>query len=691
MDKTNPVGTGSFSLNRQDNTDIGDYSFAEGQTTTASGANSHAEGYQTRASNFSSHAEGSLTTSSGSYSHAEGYETIASNNSSHAEGQSTKASEKYSHAEGYKTEASGQSSHAEGYQTVASGTGSHTEGSGTTASTSWAHAEGLSTTASASGAHAEGYNTTASGANSHAEGSNTTASGIVAHTEGSHTTASENSAHAEGYGTTASGNYSHAEGENVLANGRASHAEGSNFVAEGAILALDTTQNIPRFVISCGRFIDTSTFTQNESYVELIDKNNTIYTYIILEDCILDSNRFTIPTFGQTMNDTQRCDIYVSSMNCAEGDFSHTEGASCQSIGRISHAEGQRTQATGVAAHAEGWFTIASGHSSHAQGSHTTASENSTHAEGYGTTASGDYAHAEGSSTTASGQASHSEGWGAKASGDYSHAEGNTTTASGIVAHAEGYVTTASGDYAHAEGYSTKAEANQHAQGHWNSSATAGYHNGITGTAFIIGNGTSDSRSNAFRVTYAGDTYAKAAYNATGADYAEFFEWEDSNPFNEDRRGYFVTLNNDKIKIATPEDDFILGIVSGQPAIIGNSDEEWTGRYILDEFGSFISEEFEYEEKTFDSETGEEIITIKTGTKYKENPEYDPSQAYIQRQDRAEWAAVGMLGVLSVRDDGTCQVNGYCSIAEDGTATMSLSGYRVIKRINDNIIKIIFR
>jgi hypothetical protein len=50
-----------------------------------------------------------------------------------------------------------------------------------------------------------------------------------------------------------------------------------------------------------------------------------------------------------------------------------------------------------------------------------------------------------------------------------------------------------------------------------------------------------------------------------------------------------------------------------------------------------------------------------------------------------------MLGVLSVRDDGTCQVNGYCSIAEDGTATMSLSGYRVIKRVNDNIVKIIFR
>jgi hypothetical protein len=50
-----------------------------------------------------------------------------------------------------------------------------------------------------------------------------------------------------------------------------------------------------------------------------------------------------------------------------------------------------------------------------------------------------------------------------------------------------------------------------------------------------------------------------------------------------------------------------------------------------------------------------------------------------------------MMGVLSVRDDGTCQVNGYCTVAEGGTATASESGYRVIKRVNDHIVKVIFR
>ena len=50
-----------------------------------------------------------------------------------------------------------------------------------------------------------------------------------------------------------------------------------------------------------------------------------------------------------------------------------------------------------------------------------------------------------------------------------------------------------------------------------------------------------------------------------------------------------------------------------------------------------------------------------------------------------------MVGVLSVRDDGTCKVNGFCKVAEGGIATTSESGYRVIKRINENIVKVIFR
>jgi hypothetical protein len=50
-----------------------------------------------------------------------------------------------------------------------------------------------------------------------------------------------------------------------------------------------------------------------------------------------------------------------------------------------------------------------------------------------------------------------------------------------------------------------------------------------------------------------------------------------------------------------------------------------------------------------------------------------------------------MMGVLTVRDDGTCQVNGYCRVANGGIASSANEGYRVIKRISHNIIKIIFK
>lgn len=77
MDKIDPVGTGSFSMNRKAGTVIGTNSHAEGDDTTASGAYSHAEGSSTQASGSDSHAEGYQTTASGGHSHAEGYSTSA--------------------------------------------------------------------------------------------------------------------------------------------------------------------------------------------------------------------------------------------------------------------------------------------------------------------------------------------------------------------------------------------------------------------------------------------------------------------------------------------------------------------------------------------------------------------------------------------------------------------------------------
>lgn len=135
MDVTNPVGTGSFSMNRKDGTAVGDCSHAEGLETTASGQASHAEGYETTASGLCSHVEGRYNVASGENSHAEGGsvfayggKTVASGQASHAEGAGTTASGTFSHAEGRKTTASGEASHAEGFGTVAQKSFQHVQG-----------------------------------------------------------------------------------------------------------------------------------------------------------------------------------------------------------------------------------------------------------------------------------------------------------------------------------------------------------------------------------------------------------------------------------------------------------------------------------------------------------------------------------------------------------------------------------
>ena len=84
--KINPEFTGSFSQNRKSDTNIGEYSHAEGFSTTASEHSAHAEGSMTIASGMQSHAEGTLTIASGDMSHVEGYHTIAQGQNQHVEG-----------------------------------------------------------------------------------------------------------------------------------------------------------------------------------------------------------------------------------------------------------------------------------------------------------------------------------------------------------------------------------------------------------------------------------------------------------------------------------------------------------------------------------------------------------------------------------------------------------------------------
>jgi hypothetical protein len=212
------------------------------------------------------------------------------------------------------------------------------------------------------------------------------------------------------------------------------------------------------------------------------------------------------------------------------------------------------------------------------------------------------------------------------------------------------------------------------------------------GDRFIVGIGSDPTyRVNGLRVNTNGNTYGQAAWNSTGADYAEYFEWADNNAAGEDRVGYFVTFaENSKIRIATKDDDYILGIVSGYPAILGNSyNDDWFDKYLKDDFGRIQYENIDVAEVKDDK--GYVIVPAHTEKRPVLNPDYDNTQEYVGRENRKEWSAVGMLGVLPVRDDGTCEVNGYCKVADGGIATTADSGYRVIERVSENVVKIVFR
>ena len=133
------------------------------------------------------------------------------------------------------------------------------------------------------------------------------------------------------------------------------------------------------------------------------------------------------------------------------------------------------------------------------------------HAEGFRTAATGQQAHAEGNATKALGNSSHAEGATTIASGTSSHAEGRNNTASGQQSHAEGDGTTASGGQSHAEGNHTIASSNcQHVQGKYNKEDSENKY------AFIIGNGSKTSRSNAFAIGWDGLIYINNA--TTGID-----------------------------------------------------------------------------------------------------------------------------------------------------------------------------
>ncbi|MBO6230908.1 MAG: hypothetical protein J6O50_10110 [Ruminiclostridium sp.] len=182
----------------------------------------------------------------------------------------------------------------------------------------------------------------------------------------------------------------------------------------------------------------------------------------------------------------------------------------------------------------------------------------------------------------------------------------------------------------------------------------------------IVGNGT----GNSFYVTAGGEVYAIGGYNSLGADYAEYFEWADGNPDNEDRRGMLVSLAGDKILPA--DGNGFSGIVSACPSVVGNSAEtHWKGKYITDMFGCIRY-----------GDDGVPLIS----------DDYDPALTYIPRSQRPEWAAVGLTGRLIAADDGSCTVGGFCT-AKNGIAagTKIRTRAKMLRRIDGSHIEVLIR
>ena len=473
-----------------------------------------------------------------------------------------------------------------------------------------------------------------------------------------------------------------AVGENAIASGEASFAQGGN--------AVDGDTRTPTEASGLGSHAEGfgSKASETASHAEgFMSKASANYSHA--------EGRGTMASgTASHAEGGPAADEDVSVDTIASGNHSHAEGSGTTAEGLTSHAEGFLTKALYSYAHAEGRRSVSSGNSSHAEGYLTVASGNYSHAEGRETTASGSASHAEGSRdgtdgvytlTEASGNASHAEGCGTKAEGLGSHSEGGLTVASGLCSHAEGTQTRALGYRSHAANYSTIAHSYETAIGRFNVDSGLADTNTIYSNTglFIVGNGSSSGRSNIFRVT-TNAIFGSATFNSSGADYAEMFEWEDGNPNGEDRVGRFVTLNGSKIRIATGSDDFILGIVSATPSVVGdNHSDQWKGMHERDIFGRIIFDKGNMNDISEDEETFERIERI--------NPAYNNTERYVARSDRPEWSAIGLLGKLIVIDDGTCQVNGWCRPTLGGLATESSerTKYRVMERLDDSHVLIL--
>ena len=313
----------------------------------------------------------------------------------------------------------------------------------------------------------EGRDNTASGDTSHAEGVNATASGRISHAEGLVTTASGNMSHAEGFQTTASGEASHAEGIGANAFGAYSHAEGMTTIAKG----------ISSHVFGEYNEEDVNNITRHSeegygNYVEIVGNGSADDARSNARTLDWNGNERLAGKLTVGVNPTNNMDVatkqYVDNYKPTAANLTTTQNA----IAKYSDTTGS---------FANSGVTIDSNNNIVTSGTVTTNG-----LKGYVTigqqsgVAMGEYATAEGEQGTNI------------ASGESSHAEGSETTASGVFSHAEGLRTIAQ-------------RQSQHVFGEYNIADTMGTVATKGNYVEIVGNGTSNTRSNARTLDWNGN------------------------------------------------------------------------------------------------------------------------------------------------------------------------------------------
>lgn len=144
---------------------------------------------------------------------------------------------------------------------------------------------------------------------------------------------------------------------------------------------------------------------------------------------------------------------------------------------------------------------------------------------------------------------------------------------------------------------------------------------------------------NKFHLLGNGNLRLDGSTNSPASDYAEYFEIKDGESAMSP--GTTVVLDGDRVRAYDPGTDTaedIVGVVRHKDTktFTGNAPLNWPDRYQTTVFG--------------------EILTTSSGTPL-ENPEFDPEQEYIPREERPEWYKIGLIGQVQVLKSATKHPN----------------------------------